>query len=219
MSEPMGIDMPEFQLEQSRREYLREYGAVIESVNKAGEKTYSATVPQTQLIDEDGTIIYVGTSEVVRRERGMSTIEQTPQWVLRAIMQHARGSYLMRDANVWPETKWDVSYGIKQVFALNKIGDDVMPLNLRKALLNYGAPLISRFLIRENPEYAETHFIGIRRRQVKKLDKDDAEQSSISDVKSGEQFGYTLDDYLFPELRDLTANTVTAPEGLMDGYE
>lgn len=215
MNELLGIDMPEFQLEKSRREYLRTYGTLTESIDKAGKKTYSAPIAPSMIVDSDGTMIYLGEGELVRREKGMRAIEQTPRWILQAIMQHAQGSYRLREFSVWPETKWDVDYGIKQVFSLNKVDDDAMPLKLRKALLNYGAPLISRFLIRANPEYAETHFIGIRRRLTKHADRDDDENSqmSIIDLKK-DLCGYTLDDYLFPELRELTNDAITAPGGM-----
>lgn len=212
MSDFLGVDMPEFQLRPDRRAYLREHGTLTESVNKAGEKTYESKIESAQVVDDDGTLIYYGMEEVVRRERGMCAIEQTPQWVLRAIMQHAKGHYAQRDNAVWPATKWDVGYGIKQVFEMNMIDDDVMPLKLRKALLNYGAPLISRFLIRENPEYAETHFIGIRRRAVKTAE-DGQMELDIVDRKKVKTPNYGLDDYLFPELRELTTDAVTAPEG------
>lgn len=203
MSELLGIDMPEFQLESFRRDYLREHGTLAETTNKAGKKTHeTAILPDREVVD-DGVIIYYGIDEAVRRERGMCAIEQTPQWVLQAIMQHARGSYKNRENAVWPETKWEVGYAIKQVYLMNMVDDDVMPLKLRKALLNYGAPLVSRFLIRENPEYATSHFIGIRRRAPKKAE---GEQMTL-DVPD-----YGLDDYLFPELRTLTATVVTAPE-------
>lgn len=216
MSEPLGIDMPEFQLSEDRREYLRKHGTLIEEVNAAGKKTYSKPPQPSTIIDDDGAIIYLGEDEVVRRERGMCVIEQTPQWILRAIMQHAKGSYARRDKAVWPETVWTADYGIKQVFIMNKIDDDVMPLKLRKALLNYGAPLISRFLIRLNPEYAETHFIGIRRRPIKTAEDDydpDQMELDIVDRKKEKAPAYCLDDYLFPKLKDLTADAVTAPGG------
>lgn len=212
MSEAMGIDMPEFQLSEDRREYLRRYGTLVEGRNEQGKTTYAREIPPSQLVDDDGTLIYVGQDEVVRRERGMLAIEQTPQWILRALMQSARKSFLNREHVVWPDTKWDVGYAIRQTFSEYGIDDAVMPLNMRKALLNYGAPLISRFLIRANPEYGETHFIGIRRQLVRSVDYDDADtQMSFADLKK-EQCTYTLDDYLFPELRDVTADAVTAPE-------
>ena len=218
MSEPLGIDMPEFQLAADRRAYLRKYGTLIESKNEAGKTVFTKPIAPSQLVDSDGTIIYVGQDEVVSRESGMCSIEQTPQWVLRAIMQHAKGSYANRDRAVWPETVWNVQYGIRQVFIMNKIDDDVMPLWLRKALLNFGSPMISRFLVRENPEYGETHFIGIRRRLFKESEGGDDAQMSIVDLKKG-QCTYTLDDYLFPELRKITADAVTAPKGAIYGDE
>lgn len=213
MSELYGIDMPEFQLSPDRREYLRAHGTLIESVNEAGKKVYSKPMQLNTIVDEDGTIIYLGEDEVVRRERGMAVIEQTPQWILRAIMQHAKGSYAARNHNVWPETVWNAQYGIRQVFIMNKINDEAMPLQLRKRLLNDGAPLISRFLIRQNLEYGETHFIGIRRPPVKKAEPDsdpDQMEMDIADRKK-ELVTYCLDDYLFPELKGLTADAVTAP--------
>lgn len=211
MNELMGIDMPEFQLAKDRREYLRKYGTLVKSKNEQGKTTHTKVIAPSQFVDTDGTLIYIGQDEVVRRENGMQAIEQTPQWVLRAVMQHARGSFLNREHVVWPETKWEVGYAIRYVLSTNKIDDTVMPLGLRKALLNYSSPLISRFLIRANPEYGETHFIGIRRRLVKSVDHDeDGSQMSIVDLKK-EQCVYTLDDYLFPELRNVTADAVTAP--------
>ena len=221
MSEPMGIDMPEFQLRKDRREYLREHGTLAERVNKAGKMVYEKPLTPTSIIDDDGTIIYLGSDEVCRREKGMCTIEQTPQWILRAIMQHARGYFNQRDSAVWPESVWNVQYGIRSVFSLNKVDDNVMPLKLRKMLMNEGAPLISRFLIRENPEYGETHFIGIRRHPIKQIDEtEDFEQLSIVEAKKEKIPLCTLDDYLFPELRHLTANAITAPEGaIQDGDE
>ena len=203
MNDLMGIDMPEFQLSPEKRAYLREHGTLAEGVDKAGNKTFETVIEPAQVIDDDGTIIYYGVDEAVRRERGMCAIEKTPQWVLRAIMQHAKGAYAKRENAVWPATKWEVRNGILRVFEINMIDDDVMPLKLRKALANYGAPLVSRFLIRENPEYAETHFIGIRRRALRSSDED---QEGL-DLPN-----YGLDDYLFPELRDMTADAVTAPE-------
>lgn len=212
MSELFGIDMPEFQLRADRREYLRNHGTLIESINEAGKKVYSKPLQPSTIVDDDGTIIYLGEDEVVRRERGMSVIEQTPQWVLRAIMQHARGNFVARDYNVWPETVWNVQYGIRSVLTMNKINDDVMPLKLRKMLLNDASPLISRFLIRENPEYGETHFIVIRRPSIKKAPDDDPDQMELDIVeRKKEVVTYCLDDYLFPELKGLTADAVTAP--------
>lgn len=218
MSEEMGIHMSEFQLAPDRREYLRKYGRLVESVDKAGKKTYS-TVPFSGVLrDDDGTTIYLGIDEVVRRERGMEVIEQTPAWVLRAIMQHARGSYARRGSAVWPDTVWSVQHAIREVFSMNKIDDEAMPLSLRKALVNDAAPLIARFLIRLHPEYGETHFIGIRRRLAKKpkktkyteeLDQMDLDMDEWVEV--GEASPRCLDDYLFPELSGLTANATTAP--------
>lgn len=217
MNEPMGIDMPEFQLSPDRRKYLREHGTIIESVNEAGKKVLTKPMQPSTIVDDDGTIIYLGEDEVVRRERGMCVIEQTPQWILRAIMQHAKGSFAARKYNVWPETVWNVQYGIRQVFAMNKIDDDAMPLKLRKMLLNDASPLISRFLIRGNPEYGDTHFIGIRRPSIKRVEDDsdpDQMELNIADRKK-ELVTYCLDDYLFPELKGLTADAVTAPGEMM----
>lgn len=213
MIDSYGIDMPEFQLRPDRREYLRKHGTLIEDVNEQGRKVYSKPLVPSTIRDEDGTFIYLGVDEVVRRERGMCVIEQTPQWILRAIMQHAKGSFATREHNVWPETVWNVQFGIRQVFAMNKIDDDAMPLKLRKMLINEASPLISRFLIRENPEYGETHFIGIRRPSVKRVEEtDDPYQMELDIVdRKKEQTFYTLDDYLFPELKGLTADAVTAP--------
>jgi len=210
MSEPLGIDMPEFQLQEEKREYLRTHGTLIESVNESGRKVFLTPLQPSSIVDEDGTIIYLGKDEVVRRNQGMCVIEQTPQWILRAIMQHAKGSYAQRDNAVWPETVWNVQYGIRQVFNMNKVDDDAMPLHLRKALLNEAAPLISRFLIRANPEYGETHFIGIRRPPIKRPD-DDQTDLDIIDRKKLNAPTYCLDDYLFPELKGLVADAVTAP--------
>ena len=210
MSELLGIDMPEFQLEKSRRDYLREHGTLVESRNKAGMKRFDTKIMPDTTIDDDGVLIYYGIPEAMRRERGMCAIEQTPQWVLRAIMQHARGSYLKRDTAIWPMTKWDVKHAIWRVYEMNMVDDDVMPEKLRKALYNYGAPLVSRFLIREHPEYAETHFIGIHRRAIKSTD-DDQPELDIIDRKKLNAPNYGLDDYLFPELRELTTDAVTAP--------
>lgn len=225
MSEQMGIDVPEFQLAPDRREYLRKFGRLVESVDKAGKKTYS-TVPFSGILrDEDGTTIYLGIDEVVRRERGMEVIEQTPAWILRAIMQHAKGSFSRRGSAVWPDTVWSVQHGIREVLSMNKIDDEAMPLSLRKSLVNDAAPLISRFLIRLHPEYGTTHFIGIRRRLVKKpkkpkkfdgldqmdLDMDEWVEVDECDVIDDETSARCLDDYLFPELRGLTANATTAP--------
>lgn len=214
MSEPLGIDMPEFQLAPDRREYLRKHGTLIESKDKAGNTTYATSSAETVLVDDDGTLIYFGVDEAVRRERGMCIIEQTPQWILRAIMQHARGSYNNRENATYPETIWTVDYGIRQVLIMNKIGDDGELLKIKRGLLSDAKPLISRFLIRENPEYGETHFIGIRRQAIKKAEEtDDPDQMTIPivDRKKKKAPLYTLDDYLFPELRGLTADAVTAP--------
>lgn len=212
MNELFGIDMPEFQLSPDRRAYLREHGTLTEGVNKAGQKTFETKVESSMVIDDDGILIYFGQPEVVRRERGMRAIEQTPQWVLRAIMQNAKGAYAIRDRVVWPETVWNAKHGIRQVLIMNSIGDDVMPLSLRKVLLNDGATMISRFLIRENPEYGETHFINIRRRAVKTAG-DEQMELDIIDRKKTKVPNYGLDDYLFPELRGLMADAITAPEG------
>ena len=214
MSEPMGIDMPEFQLSTDRREYLKKHGTLIKSTDKLGKTTYSVPLEPTSFIDDDGVMIYVGRDEVVRRESGMCVIEQTPQWILRAIMQHARGAYSHREGAVWPETVWSVSYGIRQVLILNKVDDSVMDVKLRKLLVNEASPLISRFLIRENPEYGKTHFIGIRRRLIKKAsENDDSKQMELPiEEQKKKEVVYTLDDYLFPELRGLTADAVTMPD-------
>lgn len=215
MTESYGIDMPEFQLLPDRREYLRKHGTLIESINEAGKKVYSKPLQPSTIVDDDGTIIYLGEDEVVRRERGMCVIEQTPQWILRAIMQNAKGNYAARGISVWPETVWNVQYGIRQVFNMLKVDDDAMPLKLRKMLLNDAGPLISRFLIRENPEYGETHFIGIRRRLIKGDEKEiDADKNQMElDIPSEKVVAVArcLDDYLFPELRGLTTDAVTAP--------
>lgn len=205
MSEQMGIDVPEFQLSPARREWLRERGTLKVCETDNGGKMHVVEVSTgeiNQVVDEDGTIIYFGADAAVRRERGMEAIEQTPAWVLRAIMQHAAGYFRTRDTAEWPETVWDVRYGIRQVLINNKVDDAVMPLSVRKDLVNNGSTLISRFLIREHPEYGETHFIGIRRPIVKGKDEDGQEQMLD---------GYGIDDYLFPELRDLTADTATEP--------
>lgn len=215
MSESLGIDMPEFQLRADRREYLREHGTLIETVNEAGKKIYAKPLQPSTIVDDDGTIIYLGVDEVVRRERAMCVIEQTPQWILRAIMQNAKGNYAAREISVWPETVWNVQYGIRQVFIMLKLDDDVMPLRMRKMLLNEAGPLISRFLIRENPEYGRTHFIGIRRRLIKGDKKEsEAERNQMElDIPSDKKVTVKrcLDDYLFPELRGLTTDAVTAP--------
>ena len=216
MSDLLGIDMPEFQLAKDRRDYLREHGELVKGKDEMGKTTYSKKAAPSYLIDDDGTFIYIGEDEVVRRERGMVAIEKTPQWILKAIMSHARGSFRNREHVVWPETKWEVGYAIRQVVSINKVDDEDMPLHLRKDLINYGAPLISRFLIRANPEYGETHFIGIRRQLVKDAPDGADGQASIVDLKK-QGCHYTLDDYLFPELREFTADAVTAPEGAIDG--
>ena len=214
MSEPLGIDMPEFQLPEDRREYLRKHGTLTEGVNEAGKKIFTMPVQPTTIVDSDGTIIYLGVDEVVRRNKAMCVIEQTPQWILRSIMQHAKGTFAHRDTAIWPETRWNVQHAIRQVFIMNKIDDDAMPLSLRKSLLNDAAPLISRFLVRENPEYAKTHFIIIRRPAIKDA-PDDADEDQmeldIADQKKELAPRFCLDDYLFPELRGLTADAVTAP--------
>lgn len=214
MGEPLGIDMPEFQLAPDRREYLRKHGTLIESKDKAGNTAYATSSASTTIVDDDGVLIYFGVDEAVRRERGMCVIEQTPQWILRAIMQHARGSYNNRENATYPDTIWTVDFGIRQVLIMNKIGDDGELLKIKKGLLSDAKPLISRFLIRENPEYGKTHFIGIRRRAIKQVEEtDDPDQMTIPivDRKKEKVPLYTLDDYLFPELRGLTADAVTAP--------
>lgn len=213
MNEPMGIDMPEFQLSPDRREYLRKYGTLIESINDAGKKVYSKPLQPSTIVDDDGTIIYLGENEAVRREREMCVIEQTPQWILRAIMQHAKGTYTMRDTAVWPDTVWSVKAAIRNVLSMNKVDDDTMPLKLRKLLVNDASTLISRFIVRENPEYGETHFIIIRRPSVKMAnDESDPDQMELDIVeRKKENVTYCLDDYLFPELKGLTADAVTAP--------
>lgn len=213
MTDLLGISMPEFQLRADRREYLRKHGTLIEGTNSAGKKVYSKRLQPSTIVDDDGTIIYLGEDEIVRRERGMCVIEQTPQWILRAIMQHAKGSFAVREHNVWPETTWNVQFGIRSVLIMNKVDDDVMPLKLRKMLLNEASPLISRFLVRNNPEYGKTHFIGIRRPSIKKAETDgDPDQMELDIVdRKKELVTYCLDDYLFPELRGLTADAVTAP--------
>ena len=216
MSELMGIDMPEFQLTPARREWLRDHGGIRKYKTNSGKTAYYIEGDPGkvgQVVDDDGTIIYYGTDIAVLRERGMEAIEATPAWVLRAIMQHAAGTFRNRDTAVWPETVWDVKLSIKQVFINNLVDDSVMPLSVRKDLANYGSPLVSRFLIRENPEYGETHFIGIRRSAVKNVPQDDRpEDMTVAEWKK--QFAnYGIDDYLFPELRDMTADAVTAPSG------
>lgn len=214
MSEPMGIDMPEFQLSPDRREYLREHGTMIESVNEAGKKVYEKPVLPSTIVDEDGTIIYLGLELATRRENGMRVIEQTPQWILRAIMQHAKRAYAHRDNAIWPETKWTADYAIREVFITFGVDDDAMPKKLRQGMLNYGKTLVSRFLVRENPEYAETGFITIRRPKIKRPDDEedpDQMELDIIDRKKEQLPVYCLDDYLFPELKGLTADAVTAP--------
>lgn len=213
MGEPLGIDMPEFQLAPDRREYLRKHGTLIVGKDKAGNKTYSATNVETSVIDDDGTIIYYGTSEANRRENDMRAIEQTPQWILRTLMRLADDSFRHREEREWPETVFITPDRLREVLVMNKVNDDVMPLKLRKRLVQ-SAPMISRFLIREHPEYGETHFIGIRRRAIKQAEEtDDPDQMTIPivDRKKEKAPLYTLDDYLFPELRGLTADAVTAP--------
>lgn len=210
MSELLGIDMPEFQLQEDRRNYLRTHGTLIKTVNDKGRTVYSTPVQPSSFVDDDGTLIYLGKDEVVRRNQGMCVIEQTPQWILRVIMQHAKGTYAQRHNAIWPATVWNVQYGIRYVLETNKVDDDAMPLNLRKALINDASPLISRFLIRANPEYAKTHFIGIRRPPIKTADEYQ-DELDIVDRKKSKAPTYCLDDYLFPELKGLTADAVTAP--------
>lgn len=215
MSERMGIDMPEFQLSPARREWLRVNGGMMEYKTADGRTAHYIEThgPIGQVVDEDGTIIYYATDLAVRREVGMESIENTPAWVLRAVMQHAAGSYKNRDTAEWPETVWDVRYGIRQVLINNMVDDGVMPLKVRKDLVNHGSALISRFLIREHPEYGETHFIGIRRQAVKDAPEGEKpDDMTIAEWKK-EFAQYGIDDYLFPELRDMTADAVTAPSG------
>lgn len=221
MSELMGIDMPEFQLPADRREYLREHGTLIEEVGPDGKKRYSTPLLPSTIVDDDGTTIYLGVDEVVRRENAMRVIEQTPAWILRAIMQDAKANYAARDVSVWPQTAWSAQYGIRHVFEMLRVDDDVMPVNLRKQLYNNCGPLIGRFLIRAHPEYAETHFIGIKRRVVKDTEQtDDPDQMELDIVdRKKEQVTYCLDDYLFPELKGLTANAVTAPATALNPEE
>ena len=202
--EMMGVDYPPFQLDAERREWLRKHGTITD-----GEISVEPGETQGEILDGD-TICYYGMDEAVRRERGMRAIESTPAWVCESIVNHARAKYAQRETAIWPDTVWDVKSGIKAVLSMNRVDDEIMPLEDRKALLNYGAPLISRFLIRENPEYGETHFIGIRRRKSDVPDSVRAESENPS-YGGGAPRGYVLDDYLFPELRDITADTETAP--------
>lgn len=208
-NDDFGIGYEPFRLDPERREWLRVHGTV-----ENGEITVGGDGSDIDCIDDGGVICYYGMEEAVRRERGMEAIEATPTWVLKCIENHAQGNYERRDVNVWPATKWDVQLGIKDVFMKNYVTDDDMPLKDRRKLVNFGAPLISRFLIRENPEYGETHFIGIRRRQKRREEARDAMESMDGAQDEPAQKSttiYTLDDYLFPELRDMTPDTVTAP--------
>lgn len=204
-----GIDYPPFKLDPERRKWLQKHGTI-----ENGEIVVGADETPGEIIDGDA-ICYYGMDEAVSREKGMEAIEATPTWVLKAIESHVRGKYLQRDTAIWPDTVWDVKNGIKQVFSMNHIDDETMPLSDRKALLNYGAPLVSRFLIRENPEYGETHFIGIRRRKSELPPERLAEFENPSYGESKNRW-YVLDDYLFPELRDATIDTVTAPYAISD---
>lgn len=68
--------------------------------------------------------------------------------------------------------------------------------------------------MRENPEYAETGFITIRRPKIKRPDDEedpDQMELDIVDRKKEQLPVYCLDDYLLPELKGLTADAVTAP--------
>ena len=204
-----GIGYEPFKLDPERREWLKVHGTVED-----GEITVGGDGFDVDSIDDGGVICYYGMEEAVRREKGMEAIEATPTWILKCIENHARGNYQQRDGRVWPDTKWDVQIGIKHVFSSNYVTDDDMPLRDRKKLVNFGAPLISRFLIRENPEYGETHFIGIRRRQKRYEEMAGSHKSTgeeLDDTEQKQQAIYTLDDYLFPELRDMTPDTITAP--------
>lgn len=195
-----GIGYEPFKLDPERREWLRDHGTVENGEILVGGD--GLDVYQT----EDGeAICYYGMEEAVRREKGMEAIEATPTWILKCIEKHARGNYQQRNDRVWPATKWDVQMGIKDVLSMNYVTDEDMPLRVRKRLVNFGAPLISRFLIRENPEYGETHFIGIRRRQMNHSEKGVTTRS--------------LDDYLFPELSDITPDTMTAPYEMPDDFD
>ncbi len=221
MSELMGIDMPEFQLSPARRDWLRTWGTVKKEKKKSGRgydyfleidgdlRKYDEDQYES-FVDDTNTLIYYGLPTPVHREKGMEAIEATPAWVLRAIMQHAAGNFRKRDRVVWPESVWDVKYGVKSVLINNKVDDDVMPEPVRRALVSEGSTLISRFLIRMNPEYAETKFIGIRRDKPKLRKLPDDEPVLFS------KFG--VDDYLFPDLRDVTADTETV-SGLADEEE
>lgn len=204
-----GVDYPPFQLDAERREWLRSHGTIVD-----GEITIANDEVQGEVID-DGVICYYGMDEAVSREKGMRAIEATPTWVLKAIESLVRGKYSQRDTAIWPDTVWDVKSGIKQVFSMNHVDDDAMPLKDRKALINYGSPLVSRFLIRENPEYGDTHFIGIRRRKSEIPPEKMAELENPSYGENKDRW-YVLDDYLFPELRDMTADMVTAPYVTVD---
>lgn len=198
-----GIGYEPFKLDPERREWLRDHGTVADGEILVDGNGFNVG----ETVDGEA-IFYYGMEEAVRREKGMEAIEATPTWILKCIEKHARGNYQQRNDRVWPATKWDVQMGIKDVLSMNYVTDDDMPLKDRKKLVNFGAPLISRFLIRENPEYGETHFIGIRRR-TKRHSED-----------------RSLDDYLFPELSGMTPETVTAPyepcdfdDGQCDDYE
>lgn len=187
-----------FMLAPERREWLRKHGTI-----ENGEMMVGGDGLDIDCINDGDVICYYGIDEAVRREKGMEAIEATPTWILKCIEKHARGNYQQRNDKVWPDTKWDVQIGIKHVFSMNYVTDEDMPLKDRKNLVNFGAPLISRFLIRENPEYGETHFIGIRRRKNSQKELADKFERKTATA-------YTLDDYLFPELRDMTPDTVTA---------
>ena len=199
-----GVDYPPFQLDPDRREWLRRHGTITD-----GEIEIAPDEEQGMIADGD-TICYYGMDEAVRREKGMRAIEETPTWVLKAIESHVRGKYAQRDTAIWPDTVWDVKNGIKSVLSMNHVDDEAMPLSSRKALLNYGAPLVSRFLVRENMEYGEAHFIGIRRRKSE-LPHDKLAEMENPSYGAAKNRWYVLDDYLFPELRDMTADTTTAP--------
>ena len=204
-----GIGYAPFMLDPERREWLRVHGTVTD-----GEITVGGDGLEFDRIDDGDVIYYYGMDEAVRREKGMEVIEATPTWILKCIENHARGNYQQRDGRVWPDTNWDVKIGIKHVFSSNYVTDDDMPLKDRKNLVNYGAPLISRFLLRENPEYGETHFIGIRRRQKRQEEIQDALESmggELDETAPKVPVTYTLDDYLFPELSNMTPDTAMVP--------
>jgi hypothetical protein len=202
--ETMGADYPPFQLDPERREWLCKHGTVTN-----GEIVIEPGETQGEVVDGD-VICYYGMDEAVSREKGMKAIEATPAWVLKAIESHVRGKYAQRETAIWPDTVWDVRNGIKSVLSMNHVDDEIMPLKDRKALLNYGAPLVSRFLIREETEYGETHFIGIRRRKSE-LPHDKLAEMENPSYGAAKNRWYVLDDYLFPELRDMTADTITSP--------